>query len=196
MGGRLSGTALNFYQASYSAQKGGSLKIGKIASTMMAGPPEAMAVEKAYFAALEKTAAYASDGKTLRLYDDRGKLLLVFRNTPATLDGTWRVTGYNNGDQAVVSVIGTSTVTMDFGHGGELSGKGGVNSYSAKYTTRSGGVISITSLSATEMAGPKDLMRQEKLFLDALEASTRYELQGSQLVLRDASGAMQVQAIR
>lgn len=195
-GEKITGKAVNSYSGSYEAKDDGGLTIGEINATLMAGPPEAMAVETAYFAALQKTASYTSDGQQLTLYDKDGKELLVFVKSTVSLLGPWNVTGYNNGKQAVVSLIASSTITMDFGDAGALTGTSGVNTYSAKYETTGTGEIEITQAVKTEIGGPQDLMTQEQQFLSALEASKKYDIRGETLELRDLEGALQVTATR
>lgn len=194
-GGKFNGQVLNSYGGSYKAKSNGSMTIGQISTTLIGGPPEIMAVETAYFAALQKTAAYTATSSQLTLYDGNGQKLLEFAKNEVSLVGSWKVTGINNGSQAVVSVIATSTVTMDFAEGGKLSGTGGVNQYTATYTTSGPRGIAISQPTTTRMAGPAELMTQEQEFLSALQAATVYELKGNSLELRDASGALQVSAV-
>ena len=194
--GKVGGQAVNSYGGSYEAKSNGSLTIGQINSTLMAGPPEAQAVETAYFAALQKTASYTSDGSTLTLYDADGTEILVFAKNEVGLVGAWKVTGYNNGKQAVVSLVATSAISMEFAENGTVAGNAGVNTYSGTYTTSGTDGIAIGGLATTKMAGPEHLMQQEQQFLSALAASKTYELRGETLTLRDASGATQVTATR
>ncbi len=112
--GRVSGTAVNAYSGSYKLDGNGGLTIGELSTTLMAGPPELQAVENAYYVALRNTASYTSDGSTLILYDAEGAPILVFSRIEISLVGSWKVTAYNNGKQAVVSVISQSTITMNF----------------------------------------------------------------------------------
>ena len=76
--GNLSGKAVNTYNATYTTEASGSLKIGPVAATKMAGPQDQMDAEQLYFAALDKTASYFSDGSTLKLFDAEGNELLIY----------------------------------------------------------------------------------------------------------------------
>ncbi len=194
--GTLAGKALNSYSASYEANSDGSLKIGQISSTLMAGPENVMAAEKAYFDALQKTASYTSDGETLKLFDAQGNELLIFVKSEIGLKGAWTVTGVNNGKEALQSVMASATLTMEFGDSGALSGNGGVNNYNAKYEDTGSGEITISQIASTKMAGPEELMTQEQQFFAALEASKAYQIRGTTLELRDSNGALQVTATR
>jgi heat shock protein HslJ len=194
--GRVNGQAVNSYSGFYQAETNGNLTVGKVSSTRMAGPPERQAVETAYFAALQKTASYTAHRSTLTLYDAGGAQILVFAKSEASLVGSWKVTGYNNGKQAVVSLISASTITMDFAKNGTVAGNAGVNHFNSEYTTRGTHEIEIGLPATTKKAGPAELMQQEQDFLAALPASKTYELRGDTLELRDTSSSLQVTAAR
>jgi heat shock protein HslJ len=72
--GSLTGNAsVNSYTTKYSTSGKDQMTIdAKIATTMMAGPPEFSAQESAYLAALPKTATYTIEGKELWLRDSTG----------------------------------------------------------------------------------------------------------------------------
>ena len=186
-------SGVNTYSGPYTAGADGAFKAGPLASTMMAGPPEAMQLEAGYLKALQSaTSYYAADGK-LTLYGSDGAPLVVYAaGKPAQLPGTkWDATGYNNGKQAVVSLAADSTITADFGTDGSVSGKASVNQYSAPYTV-TGDAIKFGPATSTQMAGPPELMAQETAYLAALERATTWKVSGGRLELRDSSGALQV----
>lgn len=192
----VSGKALNSYSAPYHAGDDGALTIGEVTSTLMAGPPRLMEFEKAYFDALRSSASYTSDGATLRIFDDRGRELLRFVKTDTGLSGSWVVTGYNNGKQALISVASSSTITMEFGEGGRVTGNAGVSAFSGTYGDGGRGRVRIGNLRVTPKAGAPDLMRQEQAFLTALRSSAAYRVENGVLDTRDASGAVQFTAKR
>jgi heat shock protein HslJ len=188
-----SGRAVNTYNGPYSATPEGKIKIGPLASTLMAGPPEAMAVEQAYFKALEKAASYYSDGSALTLYDQGGTAILAFKKSDVTLTGrTWVATGINNGKEAVVGTVSTGKSTAEFLTDGSMRGSGGVNSYSAPYKTAGEDGIEIGAPISTKMAGPPELMKQEAEFFAALQTAKKYVLRGGSLELRTATDALAV----
>jgi heat shock protein HslJ len=188
-----SGRAVNTYSGQYTATPDGTIQIGPIASTLMAGPPAQMAVEQAYFKALEKAASYYSDGKQLTLYDQGGATILVFQKSDVTLTGrTWVATGINNGKEAVVGTVTTGKSTAEFMSDGSLRGNGGVNDYQAPYKTVGADGIEIGPPMATAMPGPKDLVKQEAEFFAALRTAKKYVLTSSTLELRTATGALAV----
>ena len=128
---------MNRYTATYETQPGGKIEISQPASTMMAGPPEAMAQETAYFAALTKVTQFAVTEGSLTLTDDEGTVLVRYAVVqPTTLEGTeWDALAYNNGKGALQSLAASSAITATFGSDGSLTGKAGVNRYTTTFTT-------------------------------------------------------------
>lgn len=197
-GDRVSGrAAINTYRGAFQADEaGGELSVGPLASTQIGGPPEALAAETDYLRALESAATFSSDGGTLTINDASGATVLTYDASDATIVGSWQVTGYNNGAEAVVSPVAGSEITAVFGEDLTLTGDSGVNSYRTTYaiTPGSEGVteISIAPPAGTRKAGPPELMEQEQRFLRALESAATFTIQADQLVLRDASDAIAV----
>ena len=58
---------------------GAAIKIGPIASTRMACPPEVMDAEQAWFQALEKAVGAAVTSKELRLTDATGEIVAILK---------------------------------------------------------------------------------------------------------------------
>ncbi len=73
---RLTGNAgVNTYNASATLGQA-TIAVGPIASTKMAGPPDAMAAEQAYLAALQKVSSWEVADETLSLTDGAGVVLV------------------------------------------------------------------------------------------------------------------------
>lgn len=196
-GGRLTGQGpVNTYRGDYDAAPDGALTLGPIATTQKAGPPAAMAAEAAYLAALESATSYASDGDTLTLYAQSDEPVLVYDADTVGITGAWEVTGYNNGKNAVVSLIPGSTVTADFAADGTLTGSAGVNTYRAGYETTPAAGITITPPATTRKGGSPELLAQEGRYLVALESARTFSIQGDTLTLRDADDAIAVTMTR
>ena len=112
---------------------------------------------------------------------------------PTPLTGSeWQMTSYNNGTGGDQSVSSDSPViTATFGTDGTLAGSASINRYSTKYTATTGGGMTIDpQIISTRMAGPENLMAQEAAYLAALPKTAAYTIEGDQLWLRDASGAV------
>ena len=187
-------SGVNSYSGPYTANADGSIRIGPLASTMMAGGPEAMQLESGYLKALQSAATYlAADGRLTR-YSAEGVPIVVYKANEAAqagLPGTkWSATNYNNGKQAVVGLEASSSITADFGKDGKLSGNASVNQYSASYEATESG-IRIGPTVSTKMAGPANLMAQEAAYLAALEKAVTWKISGGRLELRASDGALQ-----
>ena len=110
---------------------------------------------------------------------------------PLPLSGTlWELTAYNNGKQAVVSLLAGTKITAFFAADNSLTGSAGCNTYTASYKVN-GNQIQIGSAASTMMfcSEPDGVMDQETAYLKALESANTYEIIGDQLTLRTADGA-------
>lgn len=191
--GRISGTSgCNRYGAAYTLD-GAALTIEPAVSTMMACEEPKMTVETAYLAALGQVTGYRlQDGNLLLSYGD-GQVLTFRPAAVSGLEGTsWQVTGYNNGQQAVVSLAAGTTISLLFAEG-KVAGQA-CNRYNGSFT-QDGDQVTISPLATTRMMCPEPgVMEQESAYLSALQAATTWQIDGSMLTLRDAAGAMQVNA--
>ena len=178
--------------------KGSSIAFGpRGMSTQMACSDEVMKQADSFIAALHGARTYRVEAGRLQLLGADGVVLATFAAQPTTLAGTrWQVTGINNGRQALVSVLGGTTVTMAFDAEGRVSGSAGCNQFNARYEA-DGSKLRFLAPAATRKMCPGDgVMAQEQQFLKALEAATTVRLEGNRVEFRDAAGAMQVTATR
>ncbi len=191
--GSMSGSGgCNRYIASYAVDNG-KLTIGLAASTMMACPKPQTAVEQPFMAALAATMAYQIEDGQLSLLGAGGQKIATFKvQQPVALKGvTWRATVYNNGRGAAVSLIDGSKITATFGADGALSGSAGCNRYRAAYVTQeSAMIIQAPTTTRKTCSRPDGVMRQESEYLKALPTAATYAIQGRQLELRTAEGAL------
>ena len=80
--GTASGNAgVNTFNGSYDAPDDGVLTFGALATTMMAGPDNAMQQEQAFLKALADTGKFSVDDRSLTLMDEGGKTLAVLKLT-------------------------------------------------------------------------------------------------------------------
>ena len=195
--GRVQGTdGCNRYSGPYTAS-GLALVIGpEVVATMMGCEPELMQQASTYMQALMSARGYRVEGGELQLLDAAGKLLARLtaptRELALGLAGTsWRVTGFNNGRQAVVSALLGTTLTAGFSEDGRVSGTAGCNHYSAAYTS-AGTKISFAPAVTTRMMCPKPegIMEQEQQFLGAVAMAGTFRMEGGRLELRAADGAL------
>jgi heat shock protein HslJ len=148
----------------------------------------------AYVETLVGAVAFAINANRLSLQDSTKKEVAVFEAGSRDLAGTaWQVIAYNNGKQAVVSVITGTRITARFGDDGRVTGSAGCNQYFAEYLGGDG-VIVIGPPGATRRfcADPQGGMDQEVRFLEALRSATTFRREGERLALRTTDGAMAV----
>ena len=178
-------TGCNRFTASYTVD-GDAMEIGEIASTRMACPPPADAIERAYLAALGRVAAWHLDGSELVLADDDDNELLRYEE--ASPVGDWEVTAFLSGD-AVTSPLPGTTITAKFADDGTLTGSSGCNTYQTAFSLGKGS-IEIEPPAATEMAcaKPEGVMEQEAAYLAALPTAVGYRVDGGSLALVSADG--------
>jgi heat shock protein HslJ len=171
---------------------------GRGMSTMKACPPPVMQQADAFAAALRATRTLRAVDGGIELRDGQGAVLGALAPVSQALGGTaWRVTGYNNGKQAVTSVLSGTTLTLVFGEDGRLSGSAGCNRFNASWETTAGGIrIGPAAATRRMCAEPEGVMQQESLFLQALERVASSRVEGGRLELRSSGGALQLSARR
>jgi heat shock protein HslJ len=196
--GTVTGSAgCNNYFGSYEVD-GETITFGPLGSTLMACPePEGvMEQETAYLAALGSAATYRIEGDKLELVDADGTRVAQFiALPPASLAGTeWTLTAYNNGQDAVVSVLIGTEITAAFGDDSRLTGSAGCNTYGASYEV-DGSNITLGPAVTTRMwcPEPEGIMDQESAFLAALGLAATYRIQGDKLEMRTTDGALALQ---
>ena len=191
--GQVSGSAgCNNYFGTYEMD-GSSLTIGQVGSTMMACfPDEVVLQETAFLANLGNVAGYEIVDNQLHLLDADGQTILIFSEdvTPSLTGTIWTVNAYNNGNEAVVSVLDGTEMTAVFSEVGIVGGSAGCNSYRASFEADET-IITIGPAAVTRKAcaDPEGIMEQEALYLAALETAASYEIQGPQMDLYDVDGA-------
>lgn len=173
----------------------------EIVSTLMACLEEGVMEQGAsYLEALTKVTSYAIQqdfGVTrLVLYEDGATLITLEAVSNDLFPSDWEVTGYNNGNEAVVSPIQSNIPTISLSPSGEISGFTGCNSYGGDYWSTDA-EISISNLAHTEMACLEEgAMEQEAKFLAALENSQTWEVSLDSLSLRSLDGQQMISAVR
>jgi heat shock protein HslJ len=180
----------NNYSAAYTLD-GDSLTIMPGPMTMMACPEPQMTVEQQLMAAFGATAAYEIADGELHLLNADGQVVATFTVLePASLTGvTWVATMVNNGREAVVSILADTEITVVFDAEGKVGGSAGCNRYFAGYTVE-GASIAIEPPASTRKMCPEAVMQQEFAYLAALPTAATFSIQGDELELRTADGAL------
>jgi heat shock protein HslJ len=160
---------------------------------MACGEPEGiMEQEMAYLAALEMASSYQfEDQQRLILLDSEGRRVVDYKpaRTFELTETIWSLENYNNGQEAIVSVLEGSEISANFDEGGNVSGVAGCNNYSGTYQIE-GDKISIELGPLTMMfcEQPEGVMDQETAYLQALESVASFHILGDEMVMRDESG--------
>ena len=197
--GNVSGSAgCNRYMGQYTLS-GKKIEFSSpMASTMMACPEPVMNQENAYFQALVAAKSFTVKGDQLILKDSGGSVVASYKAQSQDLAGTsWLTTGYNNGNQAFVSLLTGTELTAEFGKDGTLSGSAGCNNFNGTFKV-DGDKITIGPLASTMMAcdQPEGVMEQEAQYLAALQSAATYSIEGNRLEFRTADDAMAVDFLR
>jgi heat shock protein HslJ len=190
--GRVSGfSGCNRLVGSYTVE-GDIVTLSQLAGTMMACPEPEMALEAAFRAALVGPLRYSVAGERLTLTPASGEPLVLVAEVQG-LDGDWKVSGFNNGRDAVVGLSGEAPIALSFGKGA-VSGNAGCNTFRGAYVVDGTGV-KIGPLAATRKACAEELMKQEREFLAALESAVNWTVEGDALDMhrRDGQRALTAQ---
>jgi heat shock protein HslJ len=101
--------------------------------------------------------------------------------THATLEGQWIL---KSGVGA--QLLPHTNITAEF-NDGTLSGSGGVNQYSARYTTeptdQASGKIQILEITFTKVGGTQEMLAQESEYFQALAQISEYSINEGSLIL-------------
>ncbi|MGB5728247.1 MAG: META domain-containing protein [Thiogranum sp.] len=188
----------NRYRGSFFVD-GTSIHIpSEMATTRAACREPLMRRASAYAETLMRAASFAIDANRLSLRDSTEKEVAAFETARRGLAGTsWQVIAYNNGRQAVVSVITGTRITARFANDARVTGSAGCNQYFAEYLAADES-ITIGPPGATRRfcAEPDGVMDQEARYLEALRSAATFRLEGERLTLRTADGALAVTLVR
>jgi heat shock protein HslJ len=191
--GKVSGSAgCNQYFGTYSVSGNSIIFPSPMGSTMKMCAQAVMDQETAYLNALSEAKTYSVKADQLILFEADKSSLAVYQAQSQSLAGSsWEAIAYNNGKQAVTSVMIGTQLTADFGQDGTLSGNSGCNTYNGPYKVN-GNQITIGPLASTRMAcnDPEGVMDQEMQYLAALQTAATYKIEGNVLELRTSDGAL------
>ena len=182
----------NRYFASYTVD-GSNLTIGQAGSTMMACEPvEVMQQEAQFLSALGSAATWQIEGEMLTINNAAGATVLTFQaSEPASLTGTtWSAVNYNNGKEAVVSLVADTAITATFTEDGNLNGSAGCNTFMTSYTLDGANITIQPAATTRKMCPGEGIMEQEARFLAALTTAATWSISGNELELRTADGAL------
>ena len=194
--GKIAGSSgCNHYNGTYTSS-GNTIRVSsQLASTQKTCARPIELQEAAFLKALPAARAYRINGTRLTLFSAGGAALMTYRAETQRLPGTsWTVLAYNNGKQAVVSVLAGTKLTAVFGKDGTIAGSAGCNDYHGPAKALAP-KISIGPLASTKKfcADPDGVMDQESQYLAALETAATYRVQGNRMEMRTTDGALVAQ---
>ena len=177
-------------------REGDTLTVGPLGGTMMACPEPRMTVEKRFLDGLAGAHRVAIAGDRLTLTPASGTPLVFQAEPEPTLEGVeWKVTGFNNGRQAVVSAVTGTTLTLNF-ENGMVRGSSGCNTFRAPYTS-DGNRLTIGAAATTrKMCAGEGVMEQEQKFLAALKTAKVWTIESGTLDVHRADGQRVLNATR
>ena len=169
-------------------REGDTLTVGPLGGTMMACPEPRMAVEKVFLEGLSGTHRVAISGDRLTLTPASGSPLAFQAEPEPTLEGvTWKVTGFNNGRQAVVSAVTGTTLTLTF-ENGMVRGSSGCNTFRASYKSEGKGLSIGAPATTRKLCAAEGVMEQERQFLAALQTAKVWTVESGTLDVHRADG--------
>ncbi|UCG24241.1 MAG: META domain-containing protein [Chloroflexota bacterium] len=103
--------------------------------------------------------------------------------------GRWLLQSYVSSSGGLQSLLPGTEITARFGADGSLSGSGGCNSYSGRFTAYDQTLL-ISNLSSSQQlcATPEGIMEQEGQFLILLQQADEMAISAGQLTIFDAAG--------
>ncbi|MDO5846673.1 MAG: META domain-containing protein [Methanocorpusculum sp.] len=194
--GKYSGSApINSYGGSYSKgipdkeTQRTPLLLSNTFSTLMAGSPEDMDAEDAYYSALHSVASCsvtpADNGspQRLELFDKDGVLLLSFTRAVETAPSTPATTAKRALPYGTWLLAEDPAVSLSFNPDGTYSGRAQVNSFSGTYLVYGpaskpfGESLEMSPAIRTKMTSADPTVNvEEKQFFDTLESANEYNL--------------------
>ena len=126
----------------------------------------------------------------LQMLNRRGSVLLTYAPLfDKPLHGVeWQLVSYADGEGSLTPVLTGSTVTANILNA-VIKGNAGCNSYSADLLLDASRInITTPVTSRKECAEPAGVMEQENQYLDDLQKTTSYYIEGDMLVFKDKDG--------
>ncbi len=154
-------------------------------------------LDRRFLQLLASASGFAHGEDRLELTVDGGAATMIFVAMPQIeLAGTsWLVRGYNNGREAVVSVLEDTELTMEFAADSTVAGAAGCNRFTGAFETVAQ-TVSFGPLATTRMmCMGEGVVEQEDAFLAALGTVDTWEIRGERAQLRTAGGALAVDLV-
>ncbi len=184
--GSVSGySGCNQYIATSTLQNN-QMTIGSLAITQMSCPT-GMDVEQTYLQALTTAQQYSITGPLLKITYNQGAGVLNFTSASLPFENTeWTLISMNGQPLSADTNITALFTPGDPANTGNISGSSGCNTYSTGYTDDNKN-LTVQPIASTLMACATG-MEAEQAYLQALQATTSYQVLVNNLVLTNPSG--------
>ncbi len=191
-GARASGsTGCNTFDGRITVAPAGGVSITGLAVTEIGCEPDVMAFEAGLIGVLERIDRFASDADTLTLSDAAGTaeldLSAVAPVVPASLAGSWSLTGLASGPSIASVLAGTAPSLVIDLDAGAIRGNGGCNDFGGRLAVN-GNRLAVTEMVNTEIGCEQGIMRQESDYLFTLSNAAFWQIDGSSLTIATADG--------
>jgi heat shock protein HslJ len=185
--GTISGTGgCNTYRAPFRIDDA-ALRVGPVAAMLGTCAAHVMRHEHAFLAAFETVTGWKvrSDRLTLRARGGRSLVFTAVRPVSFSLtDVPWTLVKFG-----ATRVEAAAGMNVRFGLDGTVSGSGGCNTFSGRYTQPDLVLLQIGPLVASQATCAPTVMQNEAAYLDALESALGYKTpEGKTLQINTATG--------
>ena len=186
-GNKINGfSGINRFNGTYRIRN--SALLTTLNTTLMGGPEELMNFEVAFLDILQSSPRISNNANTLTLKNRNGDTLTFSKNSSSNqsdsnslsnlsreLSGTkWELIKMDRKEMKDVFSPNDNGITISFS-GNKISGNSGINNYFGDYIVTAGNVT-VGAIGSTEMAGPDNLMKLERQYLELLQNAKKIEL--------------------
>lgn len=168
-------SGINNYSGDYMIKNNSTLS-ADVATTLMAGSENLMNIEQNFLDILQSFPKISYSANTLTLSNNKKE---VWTFKVLTLDKklqntSWKLLNMDGKDVSKLISKNENNITLSFNENG-INGNSGINNYFGDYEIVNNN-IKVGPLGSTKMAGPENLMRVEREFLELLENSKKVKL--------------------
>ena len=167
-------SGINNYSGDYMVKNNFTLS-ADVATTLMAGSENLMNIEQNFLDILQSFPKISYNASTLTLSNKKEvwtfKVLTLNKKLKNT---SWKLLNMDGKDVSKLISKNENNITLSFNENG-INGNSGINNYFGDYEIVNNN-IKIGPLGSTRMAGPENLMKVEREFLELLENSKKVKL--------------------
>ena len=167
-------SGINNYSGDYMVKNNFTLS-ADVATTLMAGSENLMNIEQNFLDILQSFPKISYNASTLTLSNKKEvwtfKILTLNKKLKNT---SWKLLNMDGKDVSKLISKNENNITLSFNENG-INGNSGINNYFGDYEIVNNN-IKIGPLGSTRMAGPENLMKVEREFLELLGNSKKVKL--------------------